>query len=842
VANVREKELRLALVWFGGISLAVYMHGVSEEILKLVRASRALHNIRDRAARASARAADLFPPNDPEHDTERVYFDLLRTVGRHVELRVIVDVIAGASAGGINGVMLARALAHDLPVAHIRDMWLESGDVGELLAASQRARSWSKPFMSPFVWALGWSGLSRTVLDPEVRRKLSLFVRSRWFKPPLDGPKMTKLMLDAVERMGEPGDATRSLVPAGLQLELFVALTDFFGYQRVIRSHDPPVIREREHRHVLKFGYRRFLNGEVESDFGRDNSAALAFAARATSAYPGAFPPAQIAEVDRVVGDAWPRRSEFLAKNFRPYAQAGLDPLATSFIDGSVLNNKPFAEALQAIRNRPAYREVDRRLVYIDPDPVQPPPPPSRRVPGFFATLKGALSDLPRNEPIADAVGGIADFNDRVRRLRTIVEAARPQIAGLVRDLAKARIDGPFGAQEIGAWREAANERAARDAGFAYRGYVRLKLDGARAYVARLISAICRPGDRSTAAFAATAVVDAWAERRGIVYSDKDMGPLFERLVERFTGRAADTTPAWIAFLHAFDVDFRKRRLVFLIQGLNRLYGTLGDQLAGGRQQQVDALKGELYRCLDRLRRYETPEFYSRMTCEELQALFGGSPAPEDPNALRDYAREIAERHESGITRLIERLAAQIALDAATHEVDVLLAKLDTARWHPQARREVLIDYIGFPFWDILTHSITSWRDLGEFDEIRVDRMSPEDARTVARGGHGLKGTQFMHFGAFFSRAFRENDYLLGRLQAIDRLIDIVCDSAGRDALADVDVQALKQQAFEHVLRQAEANLPHVRPLVDELRSELCGSGERASRVAAQAGRSMRDP
>ena len=96
-----------------------------------------------------------------------------------------------------------------------------------------------------------------------------------------------------------------------------------------------------------------------------------------------------------------------------------------------------------------------------------------------------------------------------------------------------------------------------------------------------------------------------------------------------------------------------------------------------------------------------------------------------------------------------------------------------------------------------------------------------------AMGDTGLKGTQFMHFGAFFSRAFRENDYLLGRLQAIDRLIDIVCDSAGREALADVDVQALKRQAFEHVLRREEAHLPHVRSLVDSLRSELCRTAAR---------------
>ena len=67
---------------------------------------------------------DFIPQDDAEYDTEVVYFELLREIGRHVELRVIVDVIAGASAGGINGVMLARALAHDLPVAHLRDMWL----------------------------------------------------------------------------------------------------------------------------------------------------------------------------------------------------------------------------------------------------------------------------------------------------------------------------------------------------------------------------------------------------------------------------------------------------------------------------------------------------------------------------------------------------------------------------------------------------------------------------------------------------------------------------------------------------------------------------------------------
>ena len=48
---LREKELRIALVCFGGVSLAIYMHGISKEILKLVRASSALHAMADRSVR-----------------------------------------------------------------------------------------------------------------------------------------------------------------------------------------------------------------------------------------------------------------------------------------------------------------------------------------------------------------------------------------------------------------------------------------------------------------------------------------------------------------------------------------------------------------------------------------------------------------------------------------------------------------------------------------------------------------------------------------------------------------------------------------------------------------------
>jgi hypothetical protein len=98
---LRENELRIALVCFGGLSLAIYMHGITKEILKLARASSALHAITNRAERSTATFFDNRDRSDPEYDTEAIYFDLLRDIGRTVELRVIVDIVAGASAGGI---------------------------------------------------------------------------------------------------------------------------------------------------------------------------------------------------------------------------------------------------------------------------------------------------------------------------------------------------------------------------------------------------------------------------------------------------------------------------------------------------------------------------------------------------------------------------------------------------------------------------------------------------------------------------------------------------------------------------------------------------------------------
>jgi patatin-related protein len=819
---LREKELRIALVCFGGVSLAVYMHGISKEILKLVRASSALHAIRDRSRRAQAGFFERADASDAEYDTEQVYFELLRDIGRNVELRVIVDIIAGASAGGINGAMLARALSHDLRMDALRNLWIENADVGVLLASEARAGAWSKWFLLPLIWAAAATGWIRSIQDMEVRQKLSLFVRSRWFKPPLDGRVMAGLMYDAVTSMGMAQPSQGSLLPSGQSLDLFVTLTDYHGYEQLVQIHDPPLIHELEHRHILHFGYRRHASGKVESDFDLGNAAGLAFAARATSSFPGVFPPARIVEMDQVVAQrkgSWPRRAAFIANGFPNHIRADIDPTTVAFIDGSVLNNRPFQEAISAIHGRPAYREIDRRLVYIDPHPPSPVSNRAQSIPGFFATLRGALSDIPSSQPVTEELDRVIEFNDQVRRLRAIIDSARPHVSQLVAKVVTTTFDRAISSDNLRVWREQVNSHVAIDAGFAYQAYVRLKLASVRAFGAQLIVKLRGTPAQSPLSRVVAEIIDAWAVRKGIVYQSADREGL------EFEAQTGESAPPWVNYLLAFDVKYRERRLHFLIEGQNRLYQLIDqERFVGFDPQVVDRLKRQFYDRLDALRHREGADFYSAEARKLVTEIFPSVPSIGQVEHIESYANAFVEQHADKIDLLIERLGAEIDLKTSTRDLDHLLASLDPAEWHSDARREVLINYLGFPFWDVLTFPITSARAIGELREILIDRISPKDARTL-RGFDGiesLKGIGFGHFAAFLSRSYRENDYLLGRLHALDRLIDIVCNAAGLDAMKQqIDVLALKKRGFGQILDREEKNLTQSKALIEALRRSI---------------------
>jgi hypothetical protein len=99
-----------------------------------------------------------------------------------------------------------------------------------------------------------------------------------------------------------------------------------------------------------------------------------------------------------------------------------------------------------------------------------------------------------------------------------------------------------------------------------------------------------------------------------------------------------------------------------------------------------------------------------------------------------------------------------------------------SADWLAADRREILVRYLGFPFWDQQIYPLLAFADIGEFDQVKIFRLSPDDA-TLLGGGPAhrkLTGAKKAHFGAFLSRPGREGDYLWGRLDAAERMLKLL--------------------------------------------------------------------
>jgi len=800
---MKEKELRLALVCYGGVSLAVYMHGVTKEIHKLVRASRAYHAGGSREKRQNATYQELVDASANECDTEPLYLELLQAIGENVELRVIVDTIAGASAGGINAVSLARALAHDLSLDSHRKMWLEQADILALMDEEHLAGKWDKLFMKPIFWGLTDKWLARFAPDLEMRQKLLLFTRSRWFQPPFSGRLMSGMLLDAFSSMGTSAKKTDSLLPREHRLDLIVSVTDFHGYSQNIPLHDPVSIREREHRHVIKFSYTQHASGQVRTGFDEAHIPGLVFAARATSSFPGAFPPVQVGEIDALLNERkleWPTRGEFLRHSFAPLIAAGADPAQASFIDGSVLNNKPFAEAITSIRGRPAYREVDRRIVYIEPDPKGGRIENAGAAPGFFQTIRGALSDIPRNQPVRDELESLHDFSERVRRYRQIVAATRPHVAARITklfDVSQGIAPTPHALANL---RDQANSTAAVEAGYAYDAYVQLKvssvLDQITTFLGNVSGAIHHPSER----LKLSRSVDTWAKER-------DVFPV------RWSSDAANHTQpsqadAWVQFLRDFDLNFRIRRMRFVIRRLNELYeeGPRSFDIPF-EADALDEFKASLYSCLDMLQ---------TQSVSRLQE-------PRIVKACRDmFKNGLAEPNE--IDGLIKLVAPELDLVGMDRIIDQTFAVMAANYLPVPARLELMQAYIGFPFFDVLTLPLNKWQDIDDVDTVLVDRISPDDAKALREGGAAatLMGRDLGYFAAFFSRRARENDYLWGRLHSADRLVDIVVSAASGTLKKErFDKDMLKGRLLSAILKAERPHLPNVQDLISDLEHEV---------------------
>ena len=309
-----RRQLRLALAMRGGVSLAVWIGGAVSEIERLRRRVPA----------------------------DKTYRQLLEANGYD---DVIVDVLSGASAGGLNGVVFAAAQVHGFSMGALRDLWLQLGDI-ELLArettAGERARSAAE--------------VGRPITRTEALRPSSLLRGDEYFYEQL------KAVLS--DRIGRAEES----VPMVDRIELLLSAT-LFTPERVKRPvNATTVVEDGRSQALFRFSYSQLEDGDLnDGEAALGGPAKLAMAGRSTSSFPAAFEPARIA----------------LGSDQAEEAVDGLDFAGTfevpavstatgsyEVIDGGVLDNIPVAAAIDAIVDARADGPTERWLCYLHPSPA----------------------------------------------------------------------------------------------------------------------------------------------------------------------------------------------------------------------------------------------------------------------------------------------------------------------------------------------------------------------------------------------------------------------------------------------------------------------------------------
>jgi patatin-related protein len=586
------QEVRFAVVMYGGVSLAIYINCVAQELLRLVRATAP-------ASRGGLSARPLPDPcalsRDPccsPRETEWVYRKLSHLLsdpsllekyreqldgadapkpgrdlvdeevraGASVGTRFVVDILSGSSAGGINGLYLAKALANDQSIDELKKLWVEEGDIGRLINDKGSLKN--------------LAGLKNQ------KPPLSLLNSRRMYLKLLDA-------LDGMEGATPAADAPGS--PYVDELDLFITTTDLEGMPLPLRLADK-IVYERRHRNVFHFKYaaRDATGGEGRNDFVRENNPFLAFAARATSSFPFAFEPMRLCDIDDLL-DLSPRYRgvadcKSSSKRWQRYFTESIDPQSDtdrlrfskrSFADGGDLDNKPFSYATETLARRLASVPVDRKLLYVEPSPEHPEDEPERDdKPDFLRNIKAALTDLPTYETIREDLQRVLERNRLVARVNRITSNIENDIA---------RYDASGGRQRVSArpklrpdeWRQLDLSEMIDDFGIYYLPYRRLRVSDATDQMTQLVAHIANFDAESDQFTALRCLISAWRDRTYVDY------------------HAEDGRPTVNQFLEDYDFSYRLRRLSYVrgkIDQLHRLASLLaqGDASAPlGKEQEA---------------------------------------------------------------------------------------------------------------------------------------------------------------------------------------------------------------------------------------------------------------
>lgn len=548
-----DREVRFGIVMYGGVSLAIYINGVANELFELACATpkvegdapapdgtRAVYArlsrlLRNPALREKYRA-HLENPALPDPLKQPPDAD----GGERV--RFVIDVIAGTSAGGINGVFLAKALANGQPFAALKTMWVQEGDIDLLLNDDA-----------------SYAGIAfaKTGEPPQ-----SLLNSDRMYLKLLDAMETMERMPPAAAPIGSGESALSD------ELDLYVTTTDIRGAVVPLRLFDK-VVYEKRHKQVYHFQYGAGGGKALGNDFANANTSFLAFAARCTSSFPFAFEPMQVTDALRLLARRVDTEAPDLAR-WRSFF-AGLSPqdmrsdgwTQRAFGDGGYLDNKPFSYVVNALSWRMATVPMERKLIYIEPAPAHPEldRQAGLRKPNALANASDALTSIPQYETIREDLQAVLERNRRIERVERIVRKVETDV-DMVDEEPFARVIQEKG--RVPDWSELDLGRMIGYYGAAFLPYWRLRMTTVTDDVADRLADHWRVDRQSDRLYAMRALVRAWRE---------------EHYYEHQKTKTPTQTRSINAFVNDFDIQYRLRRAAFLLRKTHHLVGVVS-QLA----------------------------------------------------------------------------------------------------------------------------------------------------------------------------------------------------------------------------------------------------------------------
>jgi predicted acylesterase/phospholipase RssA len=686
-------ELRLALVLNGGVSLAIWISGVVAEI--------------DALRRCDAQPDPSATPGDGDASLA-VYRALAEALG----VRVRVDVIAGTSAGGLNGGMLGAAVAMGESYANVRQLWMELGDLGGLLQTSSRPRSLL---------------LGEEMLYAKLRDRLV---------PIFDGV----------------APETEDPEESGRRVRVILTGTDIAGVCRDSQDSFGGTLEITDHRLHARFAHGGDAGGSdapsgwatmlpADPAARTATAEAVARAARTSASFPIAFEASELilsadddASVSSVLGEALATRDGYnVADVMRGEKRAA--PLRRWAMDGGVLDNSPIASVLETMTGLSAEQPVQRAVVFVVPytdDAAQAAEPE----PGLSQVL-GTVLNMPRDV-------GYTDHLEEVER----------DLARRAGD--RSTYDG-FLALPLDVLQPLAES--------VYPSFWRLRAVTSvwslvQTYRTRLsdppVSGVALPGQQlagQLADIAETADV-SWLPPRG------------QRGSALWDGVAGTTTPWRFGGAPAERIALR---IADWLMGSREALPTDATALRSDLSQRQASLHSALrtFRAVEQARRAAEAQAVAattNLTTEALVTISSDSWTSERQNAARALLDAVAEVLVAVQGRglpadALDRLRIEgITADSSTAAVARRLLMADVA-W--RALRGELDD----------EHQASN-----RYEFLRLNAAAPPPFASRANGSPQTKlfGMQLGHFAGFVRSSWRANDFLWGRLDGSARLVDLL--------------------------------------------------------------------